>query len=592
MPSLLRYEILTDPTSLQASSDGRPSVGTVYVIVSNTHQEDVEWRYIDLAIPVGSGPDDLTDDRAAIRPSITTTYNTPWDTADPVLAWDEDAQAFRAQHPTRPGSKQIFPGQQSLTLKLENVPVTAGGGLVRLTVGERTGGGDGAAAMPTDVFVTTLALVKQVPRVPRNFRPKLSLLPEGAQVELEWDGPGNLDYWIRFPDGQTVPVALGAPAGRPVTDQSYLWPTPGAAPIPVPKRGTTYTLIAGTSLNGQPQHGYFLTTTVHALVPEFASGTRTPWIEGGAGLGRAVFTPDGVLVDGRDAGPGTVTARTVDVHEVRAEKVKGHGDGAGWIRFPDSGVEVLHGPGEDRGVVTAERIDVDGVDTRWVGDRTAGHGWTSFPDSGINVHRDGGQELGVLSGDRVDVNGVDTRWVGDRTAGHGWVDFPAAGVNVRKDGGQEWGVLAADKADLNGVNTKWVQGRDAADGWIEFPRSGINVRRDGGQDWGTVSAGVADLNELKTGTARVKGELTVGGGMKLSQDGERLFTTLPDRILFHGINEFKRWVTFEQGIGASTGKSGLSLTKEYGVLIRGCDVQIQQGELSVSTGEPPRVRTL
>ncbi|MFB9369923.1 hypothetical protein [Kitasatospora albolonga] len=592
MPSLLHYEILTDPTSLQASSDGRPSVGTVYVVVSNTHQEDVEWRYVDLAIPVGSGPEDLTDDRAAIRPSATPSWSTPWDTEDPAFAWDEDARAFRAQHPTRPGSKQVFPGQQSLVLKLENVPVTAGGGLVRLTLSERTGGGDGSAAMPTDVFVTTLALVKQAPRTPRNFRPRLALLPEGAQVELEWDGPSNLDYWIRFPDGKTVPVALGAAAGQPVVDQPYLWPTPGAAPVPVPKRGSTYTLIAGTSLNGQPQHGYFLTTTVHALVPEFESGTRTPWIEGGKDRGRTVFTADGIRVDDRSGGRGTVSAGTVEARDVRTGTVKGLTTESGWIRFPDSGIEVLHGPGEDRGVVTAEQISVYGVDTRWVGDRTAGHGWTSFPDTGINVHRDGGQESGVLGGDRVEVNGVDTKWVGDRTAGHGWVDFPGAGINVRKDGGQEWGVVAADKADLNGVNTKWVQGRDKADGWIEFPRSGINVRRDGGQDWGTVSAGAADLNELKTDGAAVKGLLTVGGGMKLSHEGERLFTTLPDRILFHGINEFKQWVTFERGIGANSGKGGLSLTKEYGVLIRGCDVQLQQGRLSVSTGEPPQVRFL
>ncbi|MFI5530698.1 hypothetical protein ACIA8O_19370 [Kitasatospora sp. NPDC051853] len=546
MPSLLHYEILTDPTSLQASSEGRPSVGTVYVIVSNTHQEDVDWRYIDLVIPVGTGPEDLTADRAAIRPGITTSYNTPWDTADPAFAWDEDEQAFRAQHPTRPGSKQTFPGQQSITLTLENVPVTAGGGLVRLTVRERTGGGDGTAAMPTDAFVTTLAVVKQLPRTPRNFRPRLALLPEGAQVELEWDGPSNLDYWIRFPDGRTVPVALGA-AGPVVVDQPYTWPTPGAAPVPVPKRGTTYTLIAGTNVDGQPQHGYFLTTTVHALVPEFENGIRTPWIEGGKDRGRLVLTADGVRVDDRSGGRGTVSAGTVEARDVRTGTVKGLTTDSGRIRFPDSGVEVLHGPGEDLGVVTAERLEV---------------------------------------------NGVDTKWVGDRAAGHGWVEFPGAGIDVRRDGGRAWGVVAADKADLNGVNTKWVQGRDPADGWIEFPRSGIDVRRDGGQEPGTVSAGLADLGDLKTGGAHVQGRLTVAGGMKLGHEGGRLFTTLPDRIVFHGINEFKQWVTFDRGLATDAGKGSLSITKEYGVLIRGCDVQLQQGRLSVSTGEPPQVRFL
>ncbi|MGW6913320.1 hypothetical protein ACWGB8_05790 [Kitasatospora sp. NPDC054939] len=43
MPSLLKYEIVTDPTSLQASLPGEPSRGTVYIIVSNTHQSAVEW---------------------------------------------------------------------------------------------------------------------------------------------------------------------------------------------------------------------------------------------------------------------------------------------------------------------------------------------------------------------------------------------------------------------------------------------------------------------------------------------------------------------------------------------------------------------
>ncbi|WP_345286689.1 hypothetical protein [Kitasatospora albolonga] len=563
------------------------------MVVSNTHQEDVEWRYVDLAIPVGSGPEDLTDDRAAIRPSATPSWSTPWDTEDPAFAWDEDARAFRAQHPTRPGSKQVFPGQQSLVLKLENVPVTAGGGLVRLTLSERTGGGgrvgghaDGRLRHHAGAGQAGAAHPAQLPSPagpPAGGRPGRAGVGRAEQPRLLDPLPGRED-------------GAGRPRGGRPASRSSTSPTSGPPREPRPSRcpsaRSTYTLIAGTSLNGQPQHGYFLTTTVHALVPEFESGTRTPWIEGGKDRGRTVFTADGIRVDDRSGGRGTVSAGTVEARDVRTGTVKGLTTESGWIRFPDSGIEVLHGPGEDRGVVTAEQISVYGVDTRWVGDRTAGHGWTSFPDTGINVHRDGGQESGVLGGDRVEVNGVDTKWVGDRTAGHGWVDFPGAGINVRKDGGQEWGVVAADKADLNGVNTKWVQGRDKADGWIEFPRSGINVRRDGGQDWGTVSAGAADLNELKTDGAAVKGLLTVGGGMKLSHEGERLFTTLPDRILFHGINEFKQWVTFERGIGANSGKGGLSLTKEYGVLIRGCDVQLQQGRLSVSTGEPPQVRFL
>ncbi|MFJ2646711.1 hypothetical protein ACIO1C_08310 [Streptomyces sp. NPDC087420] len=69
MPSLLNYTVLTDPTSLQASQPGAPSVGTVYVIVSNTRQSDVRWEYIDVEIPVGTGPSDLTHDPTLISAS-------------------------------------------------------------------------------------------------------------------------------------------------------------------------------------------------------------------------------------------------------------------------------------------------------------------------------------------------------------------------------------------------------------------------------------------------------------------------------------------------------------------------------------------
>ncbi|MGV9271475.1 hypothetical protein ACWDRR_43315 [Kitasatospora sp. NPDC003701] len=681
MPSLLNYQIMTDPTSLQASSDGAPSVGTIYVIVSNTHQEEVSWRYIDVGIPIGPDPDRLTDDRPAITPSVTTTYNTPWDTQDPKFEWDDDEGVFRAQHSAWPGKKLTFPGQQSITLKLANIPVTRGGGPVLLTIRERTGGGDQQAGMPTDSFVTTLAVVKQTPKVPRNFRPTRALLEEGAQVELKWDGPSNLDYWIRFPDGQTQQVAQ-AGAATPAVDQPYTWPAPGSDPVPVPKRGTTYTLIAGTSIGGQAQHGYFLTTTVHALVPEFESGTRTPWIEGTADKGRVTFTTDGVKVDDQNHALGTVLAKTADVLDVRAGSVKGRTSDSGWIDFPDTGIDVYHGLNKDLGVVTADRADVSGVNTQWVGDRAAGSGWLEFPKTGAILHKDGTHDLGTLTADKADLNGLNTQWVGDRDHDNGWLTFPRAGINVHKDGGQEWGTIAADKADLNGINTKWVQGRATTDGWIEFPtsgvrvyrdgghdlgtltadkadlnglntlwvgdrdhdngwlafpRAGINVHKDGGQEWGTIAADKADLNgintkwvqgrattdgwiefptsgvrvyrdgghdlgdltadkanvnELHAGEGHVKGLLTVGGGMQLSHDGERMFVTMPDRILFFGINEFKKWVSFERGVTVAFGKGNVSMTKDNGMLVSGSNVQIQQGTLSISTGNPPKVREL
>ncbi|MFJ4667405.1 hypothetical protein, partial [Kitasatospora purpeofusca] len=142
----------------------------------------------------------------------------------------------------------------------------------------------------------------------------------------------------------------------------------------------------------------------------------------------------------------------------------------------------------------------------------------------------------------------------------------------------------------------WVQGRSTSDGWIEFPAEGLRVLRDGGHDLGTVTAGKADLDELNTvearvsGEARVRGMLSVGGGMKLSHDGTRLFVTMPDRIIHSAINEFKQWVSMERGLTVGFQTGTFSVTKEGGFLTHGCDVQFQQGTVSVSNGNPPQVR--
>ncbi|MFD0345056.1 hypothetical protein ACFQ0M_01165 [Kitasatospora aburaviensis] len=397
---------------------------------------------------------------------------------------------------------------------------------------------------------------------------------------LQWDGPGDLDYAVLDQTGAEVHRAPAVP-GPASAHQEYSWTTSA------PKRGTTYTLVAKAPGSGR-QRGYFLTTTVHALVPEFESGTRTLWVEGTTNRGRVTFAADGAEIRDPSGDLGRVRADKADVDNVTTRLVQGRTDSAGWITFPDRGVNVYHGHDSTPGVLTAAQVDAEGVDTTWVGSREAGRGWIEFTRPGATLHKDGGQERGTLTADKVDVNGLNTTWVGDRDGGKGWVEFPQSGVNVRKDGGQAWGDVAADKADLNGINTKWVQGPGTGDGWIEFPR-GVRVLRDGGHDVGAVIAGKANLNELHTVEARVSGEahvrglLTVGGGMKLSHDGERMFVTLPDRIIFYGINEFKKWVSMERGMAVSFQTGGVSMTKENGVLFRGSDVQIQQGQLSVST---------
>lgn len=102
MSSLLNYAILTDPTSLLASQPGAPSVGTVFVIVSNTHQSEVRWDFIDVELPVGSGPDDLTGSPTAISASIEKDYTVNRE-PEPTFDWDGTLGRFRAHDPSGGG---------------------------------------------------------------------------------------------------------------------------------------------------------------------------------------------------------------------------------------------------------------------------------------------------------------------------------------------------------------------------------------------------------------------------------------------------------------------------------------------------------
>ncbi|MGW2376531.1 MULTISPECIES: hypothetical protein [Kitasatospora] len=519
MPSLLHYEIVTDPTSLRASLTNEPSLGTVYVIVSNTHQAEVKWDHIDVAIPLLNLSSNLTDNPSAVTASIERTYQHPLDDAL-EFAWDSVNDCFRArlsraQPPTR--KHALLAGHGALVLKLENVPVSEGAGLSLLEIRDNAYGGDGGVARRDGHFTTHLGLVKQTPQVPRNFRPEKSLVNGDAneQLVLLWDGPTDLNYDIV---DQTGTVIHQEPAVGP----GYREYSPK---IPAPKRGTTYTLVANAPGAGQQQRGYFLTTTVHAVVPEFESGTRTPWVEGTTDKGRVTFATNGVKVQLPDGRLGTVTA-----DDVTTRLVQGLTDDAGWMTFPNRGVNIYHGHNATPGILTAARVDAEeGVNTPWVGSREAGQSWIAFTEPGATLYKDnGGQERGTFTAEKVDVHGLNTTWVGDRDGGKGWVEFPQSGINVRKDGGGAWGNIAADKADLNGINTKWVQGPGTGDGWIEFPESGLNVFHGQGRDWGTVAAGKADVNDLVTGTALVKKRLTVKGGMTVSEGHTRALFTHPN----------------------------------------------------------------
>ncbi|MER6317569.1 hypothetical protein ABT237_27970 [Streptomyces sp. NPDC001581] len=468
----LHYEILTDPAPLQVPVAGEERQGPVYIVVSNPTMDEVIWYSIEVRVPCGQADGDLTAHPKTITARVERNTATKQG-EEPIVAWDDNTGVLTVT--ARPNT--LFQEAGSMALVLDGFPVSSASGLVLLRVTERAA--NGAFVRKTPV---TLSLLKQLPKVPRNFRARRTLVAGGQDVVLQWDGPDTLTYQIQGPDGppETVAPMQGA--------TGWQW---SSAAGQEPKRDATYTLIA-TSRGGQ-QPGYVLTTTVHLRSPEFesvtaTSGVHSPWVEGTTDKGRIVFTPQGAQIRDAAGGLGTLSGAKADVETVTAARVRGRESDAGWI---------------------------------------------AFPSDGIRVGRGGGSDLGTVTADKISVNGINTQWVGDRDSGKGWVEFPQSGVNVRKDGKQDWGTVAADLADLNGINTKWVQGRTAADGWIEFPVSGMNVfQGSGNRQWGTVAADKADLNDVVTHRAQVKERLTLQGGLSVdyvleTQDG-------PPRLIVHG----------------------------------------------------------
>ncbi|RKT12200.1 hypothetical protein BX285_6167 [Streptomyces sp. 1114.5] len=491
MPSLLNYAILTDPTSLQASQPGAPSTGTVYVIVSNTHQSEVRWDFIDVEIPVGSGPDDLTGNPTAISATIEKDYTVNRE-PEPIFDWDSVLGRFRAHDSS--GGRLTLPPEESLVLSLENIPVSDLAGLVRVKIYERSGGGDSNLPVRRANSLTTLGLVKQTPKIPRNFRPEKNSLVDvdaGQNLVLAWEGPDNLDYWIRDPQGNEV-LVQSAVQGPRVTQQPYSWSPPSA-----PRRGTTYTLIAGTTTATQQYQGYFLTTTVHALVPEFDSGTRTPWVEQAPGKSRATFSAAGMEIHNGAGALGTVTADRVDVDRVNTRAVHGRTAGDGWIDFPRSGLNVHQGGSTQLGTLSADRAEVDRVNTKSVHGRNSTDGWIDFPQSGVDVHKDGQPGRGTIWADRADVNGVKTAWVQGPSDSDGWIEFPPSGLNVFHGQGKAWGTVWADRADLNSVTTHWAEGPDGKKSRIAFTETGVKIT-DPEKKRGTVVAGETNVRSVVT----------------------------------------------------------------------------------------------
>ncbi|QHA07874.1 hypothetical protein GQF42_35385 [Streptomyces broussonetiae] len=447
--------LLGCPAGQRCGTAGTAPVGAVYIVISNPTRDWAPWYSIEVEVPCGEEEADLTPDPKTIDARIQRGYSVRF-RDEPTSHWDGVLTVSAGRN------GGLFTPGDSMVLLLDGFPVSSKAGLVLLKVTETSG-----RAEEVQEHSVTLSLLKQAPKVPRNFRPKVALVDSGENVVLLWDGPDILKYEIQRPDGGVELAELRSASG-------WQWsPQPDQAP----KRDATYTLIAKPETGQQP--GYFLTTTVQLRSPEFDSvtatnGVHTPWAEGTTDKGRIVFSAQGAEIRGASGAPGIVSAAKGELDVVSTTSVRGRDNGAGWIQFPPDGIKVGHGEGGDLGTVTAEKVSANGVNTTWVGELDAGKGWLEFPQSGVHVH---------------------------------------------KDGKREWGTVDADRADLNGINTKWVQGRDSSTGWIEFPPAGVNVFQGAGnRQWGTVAAGEADLNDLVTRRARVKERLTVEGDLNAAQN--------------------------------------------------------------------------
>ncbi|MEU9084829.1 hypothetical protein [Streptomyces sp. NPDC048357] len=490
----LHYEILTDPAPLHVPVAGEERQGSVYIVVSNPTMDEVIWYSIEVRVPCGQADGDLTANPKTITARVERNTATKQG-EEPILAWDDNTGVLTVT--AQPNA--LFQEAGSMALVLDGFPVSRASGLVLLRVTERAANGARVQKNPV-----TLSLLKQLPKVPRNFRAQQSLVAAGQDVVLRWDGPDTLTYQIQGPDGlpETVPPTQGT--------TGWQWsPTAGQEP----RRDATYTLIA-TSPGGR-QPGYFLTTTVHLRSPEFesvtaTSGIRSPW-------------------------------------------VRGLESDAGWIGFPSDGIRVGRGGGSDLGTVTADKICVNGINTQWVGDRDSGKGWVEFPQSGVNVRKDGKQDWGTVAADLADLNGINTKWVQGRTAADGWIEFPASGMNVFQGAGsRQWGTVAADKADLNDVVTHraqvkerlTLQGGLTVDNVLETqdgpPRLIVHGRLDvegkvKADHRVTVTGDLTTLGMLRVqGESRLQGKVNAGAHLSVRNGGDWIMHTNDGKVAING----------------------------------------------------------
>ncbi|WP_242884315.1 hypothetical protein [Actinomadura litoris] len=387
--TMLTYALLSDPAPLTASAAGQArSTGTVYLMVTNTGPTAAHWSRNEVALPVGDGADDLTPDPSKI--TATAAFHDLKSGAARKLKVQPPAATgpFVVTDPS--GKKIAFAAGDHLVLKLEGVPVAAAAGLAVLRVKEiaaRT-----ANANPT-TGVAVVPLVKTAANpasAPGDFRPDQAMVENGDAVVLRWDGPADWAYTIGLPDGTSVPVTIPGPLE---------WkPAPGTGP----KRDSTYTLVATDPGTGRK---HFLTTTVQVRTPTFENGVHALRVQGIGNTGALTFTSAGIDVFSNTGTRGVVQSFSVVAERVYADRVQGTATRAGWITFPEGGLQVCNGNFDVPriGAVFAEsgiyqRQFVPGEENRWI----------SMSDGGeISLeqrHKDGSTSYASLR-----VSSLDTR---------------------------------------------------------------------------------------------------------------------------------------------------------------------------------------
>lgn len=459
----LTYTILTDPTSLEASVDGRsPSTGTAYLMVTNTRQT-VPWLRIEVKVPVGDGAGHLTQDISTIKPrgAYTDTQSGPQAATQPVIVQPQGTDVFQVT--TQSGRLEGFAPGDYMVLTLENVTVAPTAGVAVLTVTETTKTSRGWQTSHAAVPVVKAA-PKEIP-APRDFRPDKALLDAEENLMLSWDGSNDFSYEIRFPGGHAA-----IPGG------TRTW-----SPAEAPKRATTYILVA-TDPTTQKQH--FLTATVQVRYPVLetltaTTGIDTPWVQGTADKGRVTFTGTGVGIFNDSGGQGTVTADKADLNGVNTEWVQGRSADDGKITFPKDGLDVRQGSGA-WGSVHADKADLNGINTEWVQGRHADDGWISFPKEGLNVRKGAGQVWGTVFGDKADVNSVITNQVQGSGEGKGYIQFLEKDKGVRIFGG---------------VSAGWIRGLNDDEAWIRFNEKGIWVLKNQNGKRESANVGCATVND-------------------------------------------------------------------------------------------------